>query len=176
MFKFVPRAIVLSLVALAGSLVIGCTKPYLPANTPIPSTAPPADKARVYFIKPGGSMGSANAYILREDKVIGYLENRKVFLVELPAGIPELCVDRAGFVGERQVHVEAAAAGSLQQRLLHQEDILHQLAFTEFVQEAFLHPYLRIYWDSDATARLAPGQLKSRTPLSTAQGLRSASA
>ena len=31
-------------------------------------------------------MGSATVYVLKEDKVIGYLENRKLFFVEVPAG------------------------------------------------------------------------------------------
>ena len=65
-------------------------------------------------------------------------------------------------VGEGQVNVETAAAGSLQQRLLHQEDILHQLAFAEFVQETLLQSNLRIYWDTDATVRPASGQIFSK--------------
>jgi hypothetical protein len=86
MSRITPRALILLAVGLAGLLASGCTKPYLVVNTPVPSQPPPPDKARIYFVKPGGSMGTANTYILLEDKVVGYLENRKVFYLELPPG------------------------------------------------------------------------------------------
>lgn len=77
---------VIAAIVAFGLLSVGCTKAYLPVTTPRPTTAPPPDQARIYFMKPGGSMQAALTYILEDDKVIGYLENRKVFYVDVPAG------------------------------------------------------------------------------------------
>ena len=82
-----PTKVFLQVATLAIAMcLIGCSKYYIPATTPLPTTPPPADQARIYFMKPGGSMGKAEAFVLQEDKVIGYLSNRQVFYVDLPAG------------------------------------------------------------------------------------------
>jgi hypothetical protein len=75
-----------SMVLFVGILVVGCAGYNIPVKTPKPTVAPPADQARVYFIKPGGSWGKASVFILKEDKAIGYLENRQVFYIDVPAG------------------------------------------------------------------------------------------
>ncbi len=69
-----------------GLFAIGCAKPFLKATAPRPNTPPPADTARIFFIKPGGSMGAAFTYILEDTKVVGYLQNRTVFYLDVPAG------------------------------------------------------------------------------------------
>ena len=66
--------------------VAGCAGYNRPASYAKPTTAPPADTARIFFIKPGGSMGNAEVFILEEDKVVGYLQNRQCFFVDVPAG------------------------------------------------------------------------------------------
>jgi hypothetical protein len=86
MSKVLCKSLVLCVVFLAGVLVIGCAKYYIPVTTPRPVASPPVDQARVYFVKPGGSWGKASVFILQEDKAIGYLENRQVFYVDVPAG------------------------------------------------------------------------------------------
>jgi hypothetical protein len=82
----ITKASIVLFVAVCSLIAVGCAKPYLPVSTPRPTAAPAADKARIYFIKPGGSMQAALTYILKDDKVVGYLENRKVFYLDLPAG------------------------------------------------------------------------------------------
>ena len=72
---------------LLGLSLGGCgTKPYLVVNTPRPTTAPPPNMARIYFMKPGGSMQKAYTMILENEKVVGYLQNRTVFYLDVPAG------------------------------------------------------------------------------------------
>lgn len=83
--SIVTKFIILSFIALA-MLAVGCARPYLPVAQPRPTAAPSADTARIYFVKPGGSMQAALTYILKDDKVVGYLENRKLFYLDLPAG------------------------------------------------------------------------------------------
>jgi len=81
------RALVaVSAVLLGAVLVSGCAGYNMKSTTPRPTAAPAADQARVYFIKPGGSWGNAEGFVLLEDKVIGYLQNRQVFFVDVPAG------------------------------------------------------------------------------------------
>ena len=65
--------------------VSGC-KYYVSAKTPRPSTPPSPDRARVYFVKPDGEEGGADTFLLKETKLIGYLENGKALYVELPPG------------------------------------------------------------------------------------------
>jgi hypothetical protein len=86
MTKLLHKSLVVSVVFLASALVIGCAGYNLPVESPRPTAEPPADQARVYFVKPGGSWGKATVFILQEDKAIGYLENRQVFYVDVPAG------------------------------------------------------------------------------------------
>ena len=82
-----PTKLILQVAALAAAMcLLGCSKYYVPATTPLPTTPPPADTARVFFVKPGGSWGKAEAFVLKEDQVIGYLANRQAFFVDLPAG------------------------------------------------------------------------------------------
>jgi hypothetical protein len=81
------RAFVGVLVFVLASLcVAGCAGYNIASTTPRPTAAPAADQARVYFMKPGGSFGNAQGFVLLEDKVIGYLLNRQVFYVDVPAG------------------------------------------------------------------------------------------
>jgi hypothetical protein len=63
----------------------GC-KYYVSAKSPRPSTPPSPDRARVYFVKPDGADGGASTFLLKETKLIGYLENGKALYVELPPG------------------------------------------------------------------------------------------
>lgn len=63
----------------------GC-KYYVSVGSPRPAEPPPADTARVYFVKPEGSEGGAATFLLKETKLIGYLENQKAMYVELPPG------------------------------------------------------------------------------------------
>jgi hypothetical protein len=86
MSKVLCKSLMVSMVLFVGMLVVGCAKYYVPVTTPRPTASPSADQARVYFVKPGGSWGKANVFILQEDKAIGYLENRQVFYVDVPAG------------------------------------------------------------------------------------------
>ena len=69
---------------LAG-LLVGCNY-AVPAKTPVPSTPPAPDMARVYFINLGGPLGDNTTFILKETELIGYLENEKAAFVELPEG------------------------------------------------------------------------------------------
>ena len=82
---FVFIRTLVALVAL-GTLTTGCAKPFVKVATPRPAAAPSEDQARIYFVKPGGSMQSAYTYILEDDKVVGYLQNRTVFYLDVPAG------------------------------------------------------------------------------------------
>jgi len=75
-----------ALALLLALLATGCGAYFIVSTTPRPTTPPSADMARVYFVKPGGSFGNAQGFVLLEDKVIGYLQNRQVFYVELPPG------------------------------------------------------------------------------------------
>lgn len=71
---------------LGAVLASGCAGYNVKSTTPRPTAAPAADQARVYFVKPGGSWGNAEGFVLLEDKVIGYLQNRQVFWIDVPAG------------------------------------------------------------------------------------------
>jgi hypothetical protein len=77
----IAAALVLSVLAASG-----CAGYNVASTTPRPTAAPAADQARVYFMKPGGSWGNAEGFVLLEDKVVGYLKNRQVFFVDVPAG------------------------------------------------------------------------------------------
>lgn len=81
------RVLVTTCVVVFGATVFaGCARYNMPSTAPRPTAAPAADQARVFFVKPGGSWGNAEGFVLQEEKVIGYLQNRQAFYVDVPAG------------------------------------------------------------------------------------------
>jgi hypothetical protein len=78
--------VALSALVIGAVLAAGCAGYNAPSTTPRPTVAPTPDTARVYFVKPGGSWGNAEGFVLLEDKVIGYLQNRQAFYIDVPAG------------------------------------------------------------------------------------------
>lgn len=88
--QHVLRLIPLSILFVAAALfTYGCgTDYYIIAKKPLPSNGPSPDKARVFFVKPdeGGLSGDDAAFVLNKNKVIGYLESRQVFYVDLLPG------------------------------------------------------------------------------------------
>jgi hypothetical protein len=61
---------------------------YVVVESPRQIVAPPANTARVYFIAKGGSgwAGKSEVFILRENRLIGYLQIGQMFIVDLPPG------------------------------------------------------------------------------------------
>ncbi len=75
----------LSAVISIGVLQGACSRYAVPVKAQ-PEAPPPPDTARVYFINPGASNVDTSVFILKETKLIGYLEGKKVSFVDLPAG------------------------------------------------------------------------------------------
>jgi hypothetical protein len=82
-------ATLLLALAAVSIFVSGCANPYYTKiESPPQRAASSTGSARVYFIGHGGSSwgGSSYAFILREKKLIGYLQPGLMFYVDLPAG------------------------------------------------------------------------------------------
>jgi hypothetical protein len=77
-------AVAAFIIAVVASLA-GCSKMYVRVNEPRPNAAPAADTARIYFMLPQGFPGG-RAWVLNQDKLIGYVQNRQYFMYEVPAG------------------------------------------------------------------------------------------
>lgn len=81
------RKLAVASVALSMAIcLLSCAGYNVPSTAPIPTTAPAADVARIWFVKPGGSLDKAEAFVFQGEEVIGYLQNRQMFYVEVPAG------------------------------------------------------------------------------------------
>ena len=86
MLKCACKFLVLIALILGGLWITGC-KYYVPAKGPRPTSPPPADRARVFFVKPDGEEdGGTATFLLKETKLIGCLENRKALYIEVPPG------------------------------------------------------------------------------------------
>jgi hypothetical protein len=67
-----------------GLLATGCASLTREATGPIPA-GPAAGMARVYFALPQGFPGGA-AYVVENEKLLGYVRNEDYFYVDVPAG------------------------------------------------------------------------------------------
>lgn len=82
MLALLQRGSLLLLVLL--SLTTGCTSLSLEAEGPVPP-GPPEGTARVYFVLSQG-FPAAQAYIIENETLLGFLENEEYVVVDVPAG------------------------------------------------------------------------------------------
>jgi len=85
MFPLVRRLFVVALFVSTVFSFLGCTKMFIVVNEGKPTAAPSQDTARIYFNLPQG-FPSGHAWILEDDNLIGYVQNRQYFMYEVPAG------------------------------------------------------------------------------------------
>ncbi len=85
MNKRARQLFAVAILAMATLALSSCTKMYVVVDEPRPTAAPAADTARIYFMLPQNFPGG-RAWVLEDDNLIGYVQNRQYFMHEVPAG------------------------------------------------------------------------------------------
>ncbi len=81
--KFLSRRAAALLIAVISLTLVGCSSLMVEANGPPEASA--AGTARIYFVLNQG-YPPAEAYVVEETKLLGYVQNNEHFVVDVPAG------------------------------------------------------------------------------------------